>query len=174
MSDEIAKKIEDEAIFMTEQCYSIVEQFRRKNTAYGDSFGKQFAKYGPISVLIRLGDKFSRTEALILGAENKVDDERLEDTISDLACYCLMTLFEMNQAKAKKEEDMIYVNPCLTCGAKGQIMKDNMWFTCKRCNGTGEIRRKGGVNIEDDSITYNRIHRGKSPTKEDITATDKE
>ena len=174
MSDEIAKKIEDEAIFMTEQCYSIVEQFRRKNTAYGDSFGKQFAKYGPISVLIRLGDKFSRTEALILGAENKVDDERLEDTISDLACYCLMTLYEMNRAKTKKEEDIIYVDPCWTCGSKGQIMKDNVWYTCLKCEGTGELRRKGGAVVENDSVAYNRIHRRTSPTKEDISATDKE
>lgn len=28
-------------------------------------------------------------------ADNNVHDERLEDTLVDMACYCLMTLYEL-------------------------------------------------------------------------------
>jgi hypothetical protein len=88
-------KTEEEREFMTAVSSDMITQFATKNIAYGDSFGKQFVKYGPISALVRLNDKFSRVESLILGAENNVSDESIEDTLIDMACYCLMTLYEI-------------------------------------------------------------------------------
>ena len=93
-------KTKEEADFIQETCNEMVSQFKAKNTAYGDSFGKQFEKYGPVSALVRMSDKFSRIESLILGAENNVKDERLEDTLVDMACYSLMTLYELKCRKA--------------------------------------------------------------------------
>lgn len=90
-------KTNEEAAFIEETCQQMILQFKAKNIAYGDSFGKQFEKYGPVSALVRLSDKFSRIEALILGVENNVPDERLEDTLVDMACYCLMTLYELKR-----------------------------------------------------------------------------
>ena len=90
-------KTKEEAEFIEETCLEMVSQFKEKNTAYGDSFGKQIDKYGPVSALVRMNDKFSRIESLIMGTENKVTDERLEDTLVDMACYCLMTLYEMKR-----------------------------------------------------------------------------
>lgn len=75
-------------------CQEINEQYRKKNEAYGDAFGKTFQKYGIISALTRMSDKWNRIEALIMGTDNKVVDEQLEDTLKDLACYCLMTIIE--------------------------------------------------------------------------------
>jgi len=97
MKNEITIKTGEESIWISERCLAMVDQFKRKNTAYGNSFGVQFEKYGSISALVRLSDKFSRIEALMLGAENGVSDERLEDTLVDMACYCMMTLYEMQK-----------------------------------------------------------------------------
>jgi hypothetical protein len=80
-------------------CMELNETYRIKNPAYGDAFGRTFQKYGPISALTRMNDKWDRIEALILGAENKVQDERLEDTLMDMACYCLMTIIELGLMK---------------------------------------------------------------------------
>ena len=66
-----------------------------KNTAYGDSFSNTFQELGIISALTRMQDKWNRIKALATGTENKVTDEALEDTLRDLANYCIMTLIEM-------------------------------------------------------------------------------
>lgn len=96
-------KTEHEAIELDNYCSKMIRQFESKNEAYGDSFGKTFQKYGPISGLTRLGDKFGRVEALILGAKNNVPDESIEDTLTDLACYALMIRYELEVMKRDKE-----------------------------------------------------------------------
>lgn len=94
-------KTKEEADFILGVTGKMLAQFRAKNIAYGDSFGKQFQKYGPVSAVVRMSDKFSRIESLLLGAQNDVNDERLEDTLVDLACYCLMTLYELKTTKTE-------------------------------------------------------------------------
>lgn len=73
--------------------------YARKNATYNDSFGKSVNKYGFIAALTRMSDKFNRIENLILGAENKVPDESLEDSLLDLACYSVMTIVALRDAK---------------------------------------------------------------------------
>lgn len=68
--------------------------YESKNSDYGDSFGKSVEKYGLISALTRISDKFNRLENLILTKENKVGDETLLDTLLDMANYCIMTAIE--------------------------------------------------------------------------------
>ena len=81
------------------------ETYRRKNAAYGDSFGISVEKYGYISALTRMSDKWNRLETLMLNkVSNEVDDERLEDTLLDLACYCVMTLMELEKDMEREEE----------------------------------------------------------------------
>jgi len=96
MSENIKEKTEKEGVFLKNIAENMITQFKNKNIAYGDSFGKQFEKYGAVSALIRLNDKFTRIEALITGAENNVMDESIEDTLMDMACYCLMTMYEFH------------------------------------------------------------------------------
>lgn len=69
----------------------------RKNTDYGSSFSKRFQKYGLLSAVIRLEDKFERLENLANGNEALVKDEKLEDTISDIAGYAILTLIELKR-----------------------------------------------------------------------------
>jgi hypothetical protein len=66
-----------------------------KNKAYGDSFRETVKKYGPIAALVRMADKWNRIENIIMGGENRVADERLEDTLLDLANYCIMLVMEL-------------------------------------------------------------------------------
>ncbi|MGF9711649.1 nucleotide modification associated domain-containing protein [Paenibacillus naphthalenovorans] len=68
----------------------------RKNRDYGDSFAKQFAKYGALSGLIRMDDKMRRLENLVGGAEQNVD-ESIEDTLMDLAGYAILCVIELRK-----------------------------------------------------------------------------
>ena len=71
---------------------------KRKNSDYGDSFSKQFAKYGVLSGLIRLDDKMSRLDNLADGGNDSVG-ESIEDTLADLAGYAILTLVEFRKNK---------------------------------------------------------------------------
>ena len=74
--------------------------YKVKNKKYGDSFGKKVRKRGLMSALDRMEDKWNRLEHLIENNEDGSDtDESLEDTLVDLANYCLMTVMELNHAK---------------------------------------------------------------------------
>lgn len=72
--------------------------YKRKNHDYGDSFAILFKKFGLQSVIIRLWDKLLRLETLTK-EDAQVKDESIQDTLKDLANYCIMALAEM-----KKEE----------------------------------------------------------------------
>lgn len=71
--------------------------YEKKNSDYGNSFGKSIEKYGKIAALTRISDKFNRLESLMSGKEQRVDDEKLEDTLKDMASYCIMTLIELDK-----------------------------------------------------------------------------
>ena len=82
-----------------EICNDLNEIYERKNKDYGDSFTKSFNSFGLVSSAIRLGDKFYRFENLIKSEEALVKDESIEDTLMDMANYCIMTLIEIEQVK---------------------------------------------------------------------------
>lgn len=77
-----------------EICNKLRTIYQDKNEAYGDSFGKTYRELGIISAVTRMSDKMERIKALVMGAENRVLDEKLEDTILDLANYCILTLMQ--------------------------------------------------------------------------------
>lgn len=71
-----------------------------KNEKYGNSFGKLRERYKFPIILIRLNDKISRLEYLLLNNDSGTEDERVEDTLLDLAGYCIL---ELNARKKEKE-----------------------------------------------------------------------
>lgn len=85
----------DKVQTIRELAAKIADTYELKNHDYGDSFGISVRKYGIISALTRISDKFNRAEQLILSKEQKVNDEALEDTLLDLATYCMMTVAEL-------------------------------------------------------------------------------
>ena len=75
-----------------------------KNRDYGDSFGKSFQEWGMPMACIRLTDKLNRLCALTKSGEQRVQDERIEDTLRDLANYSIMTLIELERRKREQDE----------------------------------------------------------------------
>ena len=75
-------------------CQSMTDLYERKNHDYGDSFAKMRNEFDN-AILIRIYDKYSRLKTLKSGAEQKVLDENIKDTLFDLANYCIMELVEM-------------------------------------------------------------------------------
>lgn len=99
---------------MTDKPYNVVafrrltevmaDTYERKNADYGDSFGISVRKYGPIAALTRISDKFNRIENLILGGKSSVADEAIDDTLLDLANYCIMTFMALPRNENTMEE----------------------------------------------------------------------
>lgn len=83
----------------TEILGNMRETYINKNNDYGDSFGKSIEKYGLISALTRISDKFNRLESLILNNKQLVNDESITDTLVDMANYCIMTCIELQEVK---------------------------------------------------------------------------
>lgn len=65
-----------------------------KNKNYGTSVHDTYMKYGMASYLIRLEDKLNRARTIIT-QNTDVDDERLEDTLLDLANYAILAVMEL-------------------------------------------------------------------------------
>lgn len=79
--------------------------YELKNKKYGDSFGKSIRKRGLVSAIVRMEDKWNRLDNLATKKEDGSDtDESLQDTLLDLANYCLMTVMELNHAKEKRSQ----------------------------------------------------------------------
>jgi hypothetical protein len=89
--------------------------YKLKNEKYDDSFGKTFHKYGPISALTRMQDKWNRLENLIINKDNGTDDETIEDTLKDMANYCIMTIIELNENKFEACFDCVTHDGCKNC-----------------------------------------------------------
>jgi hypothetical protein len=70
-----------------------LEIFTRKNIDYGDAF----AIYGPIGVLIRIGDKIQRLTNITNNGITLVNDETLKDTLLDLHNYAAMAIMLLNE-----------------------------------------------------------------------------
>lgn len=86
-------------------CNSLTNLYERKNHDYGDSFAKSFAEYGMAMPCIRLEDKLNRLKALNRNKQQMVADERMEDTLMDLANYAIMTLVEMKALEDGDPDD---------------------------------------------------------------------
>lgn len=75
----------------------IHDTYIKKNHDYGDSFSRSFKKYGLVAAMVRMEDKWNRLDNMALGAEQKVADETIRDTLLDLAGYCVMTTMELDR-----------------------------------------------------------------------------
>jgi len=74
-------------------CRELNRVYRLKNSDYGNSFTKVRQEY-PKAIIIRLMDKLERLKTLYNGKTRLVEDESIDDTLLDLANYCIMELVE--------------------------------------------------------------------------------
>lgn len=76
-------------------CQKLNAVYKAKNHDYGDSFGDTYKKLGIISAVTRLSDKMNRLMSLAVSHDAQVKDEKIEDTLLDMANYAIMTLIEL-------------------------------------------------------------------------------
>ena len=69
--------------------------FEKKNRDYGDAF----ANYGPIGVIVRMGDKINRLSSVTNNGINLVKTESIRDTLIDLHNYSAMAIMLMDEDK---------------------------------------------------------------------------
>jgi hypothetical protein len=92
---------EEQMIKVQQEGFSL---FQKKNKDYGDAF----AKYGPVGVLMRMGDKISRLQSITKSGIVLVDDEKVRDTLIDLHNYAamgIMLLDEGGEFKIKENDE---------------------------------------------------------------------
>lgn len=75
------------------------ETFLKKNKDYGDAF----ATYGPIGVIVRIGDKISRLMSVTKSGINFVEDETIRDTLMDLHNYSAMAVMLLDEGELYTE-----------------------------------------------------------------------
>lgn len=71
------------------------ELYEKKNKCYGGSFSDTYKKLGLISAVTRISDKFNRLCNLATNPDIDNLGESLEDTLRDMASYCIMTVMEL-------------------------------------------------------------------------------
>lgn len=74
-----------------------------KNKDYGNSASELFEKFGLISYVVRINDKVNRINNL-MKHDPLVKDEKIEDTLMDLANYCLLALADLELTKEKGDD----------------------------------------------------------------------
>ena len=67
------------------------EIYIKKNHDYGNSFEESINEFGSIAFVVRADDKMRRMKQLCK-SEAQVKDEAFEDTVRDMANYCIMFL----------------------------------------------------------------------------------
>lgn len=87
-------------------CKEIHEMYIKKNADYGDSVGELYQKLGDVSFLTRISDKYHRLMNLMCDQDGymkkEINYESIDDTIQDLANYCIIWLME----RAMQEEKL--------------------------------------------------------------------
>ncbi len=92
--EDIKETVDDELFenILTE----MLDTYRAKNHDYGNSFSDLFKEFGMTSVVIRLSDKLNRLKTLCK-TQAQVKDEKIEDTLLDLANYSILALMELRK-----------------------------------------------------------------------------
>ena len=75
----------------------MLELYKNKNSDYGSSVNDTYKKYGMVSYLVRMEDKLNRARTLVQKQTQNVQDEKLRDTLIDLANYTILAVMELDK-----------------------------------------------------------------------------
>jgi len=78
-----------------------LELFKKKNADYGDAF----ANFGPVGVIVRMGDKIQRLISVTNSGVHLVNNESLRDTLIDLHNYSAMAIMLIDENKNKQNKN---------------------------------------------------------------------
>ena len=76
----------------------MAKTYTAKNHDYGDSFKESLDEFGLVAAVVRIGDKMNRIKSLIK-KKAEVKDESIQDTLLDMANYCIMTVMWVDRIK---------------------------------------------------------------------------
>lgn len=86
-------------------CNKLNQIYEQKNKAYGNSFGETYDKLGIISAVTRISDKYNRLVNLATHSDINKGDEAIEDTLLDMANYCIMTYMEIKKENINDKKE---------------------------------------------------------------------
>ena len=92
-----------------------LELFKKKNADYGDSF----ANFGPIGVIVRMGDKINRLSSVTNNGVNLVNNESVRDTLIDLHNYAAMAIMLLDEKKILYKDTKMQSKYTQTESSKG-------------------------------------------------------
>lgn len=103
---------EDFLKYHEECCKSLVDLTQKKNKDYsGDDFNNPFSNYEAVEklnvvtaeegFLVRIMDKYNRVRSFVKQGVLEVQDEKVEDTLLDLANYSIMMSAYIKHKKNK-------------------------------------------------------------------------
>ena len=82
---------------------AMYDTYKKKNQDYGNSFHELFVEDGPIVGKIHISEKYKRFVQLLTSGKNMVENEHIEDSLLDMANYCILTLIEMWKREGRLE-----------------------------------------------------------------------
>lgn len=82
-------------------CKELNKLYKSKNADYGDSVGELYSKLGDISLLTRISDKYNRLLNMLSNPDKEINHESLDDTIQDMANYCIIWMLEKRLVENK-------------------------------------------------------------------------
>ena len=81
-----------------------ISLFKKKNQDYGDAF----SHFGPVGVIVRMGDKINRLSSITKSSVSLVKTESIRDTLIDLHNYAAMAVMLMDEEKITTEKTNKY------------------------------------------------------------------
>ncbi|MBA45234.1 MAG: hypothetical protein CMB31_01425 [Euryarchaeota archaeon] len=84
-----------------------LDLFIKKNTDYGDAY----KTYGPIGVLVRIGDKINRLSTITNNNITVIPTESLRDTLIDLHNYSAMAIMLLDSKEKKLNRLVTEIEP---------------------------------------------------------------
>ena len=89
-----------------------LQLFAKKNRDYGNSF----ANYGPVGVIVRMGDKINRLTSITKSGVTMVESESIRDTLIDLHNYAAMAIMLMDEKSTKPDKEEPNTSKTITLG----------------------------------------------------------
>lgn len=84
----------------------MLETYERKNHDYGNSYERGFKKFGPVQLLSRIDEKNDRLFQLLYNKKrSQVTDEKISDTLTDMAVQCLVLRGLLEQKNQQEHAD---------------------------------------------------------------------
>lgn len=78
---------------------AMAKTYEAKNHDYGNSFDDGCNKFGFVASVVRMNDKINRINTLYNHSEIAKVNEKIEDTLLDLANYCIMSVMWLKEHK---------------------------------------------------------------------------